>query len=225
MISRPFAPKKIEYGQYVLRPVTPEDVPKIEEARNLSLEDLRVYMDWVHTPYERNRFLERVLLQLSNYYRGEEYEMGFFDISHENFLVYTGFYPSVRINPHSYEIGFWTATPFKGKGFATLATKLQIALIFEYFKGDRIEITCNVENAASRRVIEKCGFLFEGELRNFYPQGTEEMFAAGYTKERRVAFFALTPRDRSSLPWYEELLKKTRIYTLLEEPASLKDFS
>jgi len=223
MSQRPQAPACIEYdGKYLLRPVEPIDIPKIERALHDSLKELQVYMSWSHALQNRSQFLDRVVTQWWNYYRGDEFEMAMFDKSTGNFLVYTGFYPTARINPNCYEVGFWTSTVHRGKGFATLATQIQIALIFEHFKGDRVEITSNIENKASLRVIEKCGFKYEGELRNFYPRGTPVMFEHGYTRERRVYLFSLIPEDRLTLPWYSECLKKIIVFPVNEPSYPLK---
>lgn len=222
MSAKIIPPAKIEFDErYIIRPVEPTDIPLIEEARNHSIATLRVFMDWSHQPYERERFLERVLTQWGNYFRGDEYEMAMFDKISGTFLVYTGFYPTVRINPRCYEIGFWTSSTHRGKGYATLATQIQIAMIFEYFKGDRIEITANLENRASLQVIKKCGFRHEGELRNFYPKGSDQMFADGYTRERRVALFSLIPEDCPHLPWYREIVQKITLFPLLDPPSPL----
>ena|ERR1700722_8328703 len=224
MSNRPLAPARVEYDQhYVLRPVEPSDIPQIEKALDRSSKELRVFMAWSHHLQGRPQFLERVVTQWWNYYRGDEYEMGLFDKATGEFLVYTGFYPTVRINPNCFEIGYWTSTEHSGKGFATLATQIQIALIFEYFKGDRIEITSSLENKASQQVIKKCGFQLEGKLRNFYPQGTEEMFAQGYQRERSAELFAMIPEDLPLLPWYSTILEKLTIFPFLDPPIKLSE--
>jgi RimJ/RimL family protein N-acetyltransferase len=222
MANRPTAPARVEYNQqYVLRPVVPADILQIEKALELSLDDLRPYMEWAHRPQDQTQFFDRVVTQWGNYFRGDEYEMALFDKTSGEFLVYSGFYPTVRINPNCFEIGFWTSSAHTGKGFATLATQMQIALIFEYFNGDRIEITSNIENRASLRIIEKCGFRHEGILRNFYPQGTQEMFDHGYTKERQASLFSLIPEDRSSLAWYPTILEHLTLFPPLAPPLKL----
>lgn len=221
--SRPTAPEKIEYERtYVLRPVSPGDIPQIESALEASINELRVFMAWAHKPQGRTQFLDRVVTQWWNYFRGDEYEMALFDRKSGEFLVYTGFYPSPRINHNCYEIGFWTSSLHQGKGLATLATQMQIALIFEYFKGDRIEITSSIENQKSLAVIKKCGFVHEADMRNFYPLGTEEMFANGYTRERRAALFSLIPEDRPTLPWYDTIVDQITLYPVLEQPTPLR---
>lgn len=226
MHNRPQAPARVEYNQqYILRPVEPADIPQIEKALHSSLKELRVYMAWAHHLQSRPQFFDRVVTQWWNYFRGDEYEMALFDKTSNEFLVYSGFYPTVRINSNCYEIGFWTSSAHKGKGLATLVTQIQIILIFEYFKGDRIEITSNLKNHASLRIIDKCGFHYEGELRNFYPQGTEQMFKAGYTKERRVSLFSLIPEDRASLQWYPTMLEKLTLFPVLDAPMSISNDS
>lgn len=222
-MPRPLSPAKIEFeDRYILRPVEPNDVPQIEEAFQASLPELSRFMRWAHQPLGREKFLERVLNQYSQYFKGTEYELALFDKAHDEFFVYTGFYPVSRINPLCLEIGYWVASKHAGKGFATLATRIEIALLFEYFQSDRIEITCSIENKPSLRVIEKCGFQFEGELRNFYPRGTPQMYADGFVKERRAALFAVTSQDRQHLPWYEEIVNGVTLYPLLENPKPLR---
>ena len=222
--SKLLPPTRVEFeGKYLLRPVEPGDLLAIERGRAASLPFLHRFMEWSHHPTDRERFLERILVQWGNYFRGDEYEMALFDREGE-FLVYTGFYPTVRINPRCYEIGYWTSALHANKGFATLATQMQIALIFEYLKGDRIEITVSIENHASLKVIEKCGFRYEGELRNFYPQGTEEMHNNGYIRERRVSLFSLIPEDRPQLPWYSSIVEKSLVVPLLEQPRPLSSY-
>jgi RimJ/RimL family protein N-acetyltransferase len=221
-MSKPTPPAKIEYDQrFILRPVEPADIHQIEKATLGSIHELYTYMHWSHKLQGRQQLFDRVVTQWMNYFSNHEFEMALFDKATGEFLVYTGFYPTARINPNCYEIGYWTVTEHKGKGYATLATQMQIALIFEYFKGDRIEITCSIENRPSLAVIKKCNFHFEGTLRNFYPQGTDEMFSRGYTRERTASLFSLIPEDRPSLPWYSDLVQKLVVYPVLDPPFSL----
>ncbi len=222
-MSRPLPPAKIEFEEgYVLRPVEPADVPQIQKALKSSLSELRPFMHWSHYNWDDEKFLERVLYQYANYYKGVDYELALFEKQSNTFLSYTGMFPVNRLNPHSYEIGFWTSSAHAGKGYATLATKIEIAVLFEYFKADRIEISCNIENIGSRKVIDKCGFQFEGEMRNYYPEGTQQMFSNGYRRERRVSLFSLTPEDKRHLHWYDEVAEKITLYPLLGLPHPLK---
>lgn len=222
---RPLPPARIEYQSYVLRPVEPKDVPQIQEALGSTLPSLRRFMAWSHLLLTQQQFLERVIQQHANYFKGVDYELALLDKTSGEFLLYTGFYPSNRINPKAMEVGYWVSSKHQGKGLATLATQIQIALLFEYFKCDRVEITCSIENQASLRVIEKCGFHYEGELRNFYPKPTPEMVQNGFVEKREAKLFALIAEDRQDLPWYPNILVNSMLFPLLGTPLSLAQTS
>lgn len=69
---------------------------------------------------------------------------------------------------HSMEMGYSLSEEFWGRGIMTEAAREIIDYGFEYMRLDIISITTGEENAASRRVIEKCGFSYEGTLRKAY---------------------------------------------------------
>jgi RimJ/RimL family protein N-acetyltransferase len=60
------------------------------------------------------------------------------------------------------QLGFWLGEPHWGKGYATEAAHALIDHAFEKINLDRLFTRCRVSNAASRRVIQKCGFQFTG---------------------------------------------------------------
>jgi len=66
------------------------------------------------------------------------------------------------------EIEYVIGPAFQGKGYATEMTKAVIRFGFEEINFHRIEIDCRTANAASRRVIEKCGLTYEGTFRDFF---------------------------------------------------------
>ena len=67
---------------------------------------------------------------------------------------------------NAYEVGYRIYTPeTRGKGYTTEAVSLFVAFLFETKPVDRIQALILPDNAASRRVLEKCGFTFEGVLR------------------------------------------------------------
>jgi len=55
-------------------------------------------------------------------------------------------------------------SPFWGKGYATEAALATLKFGFEHFTLDHIIALVHPENAASRRVIEKCGMDFMDTL-------------------------------------------------------------
>jgi [ribosomal protein S5]-alanine N-acetyltransferase len=56
----------------------------------------------------------------------------------------------------------------RNKGYATEALALFVQLLFRTTPVHRIELNIAIDNAASRRVAEKCGFVFEGVAREVW---------------------------------------------------------
>jgi RimJ/RimL family protein N-acetyltransferase len=65
------------------------------------------------------------------------------------------------------ELGYWLARPARGRGVMNRAVRLLSAWIFENLPIDRLGIMASVDNARSRAVAERAGFVFEGVLRSF----------------------------------------------------------
>lgn len=64
------------------------------------------------------------------------------------------------------EIGWGVAAGHTGQGLATEIGQAMLRLGFEQLRLHRIAAQCRVDNAASRRVMEKLGMRQEGELRD-----------------------------------------------------------
>ncbi len=60
-------------------------------------------------------------------------------------------------------IGYWIDRNFANRGFTTQAVEILTRYAFEELKLHRVEINLRPENASSRRVAEKAGYIFEGE--------------------------------------------------------------
>lgn len=63
------------------------------------------------------------------------------------------------------EVGYWLAEPFWGKGYMTTALRLITSYAFDRFDFERLQACVFATNAASCRVLEKCGYELEGRLR------------------------------------------------------------
>ncbi len=67
--------------------------------------------------------------------------------------------------PHP-EIGYGIAEPQdRGQGYGTEATRLLVAYLFGGYPTERISALVDVENAPSRRLLERLGFGLEGVMR------------------------------------------------------------
>ncbi len=65
-------------------------------------------------------------------------------------------------DPRILELGYWLGEPFWSKGYATEAAHAVIDAAFADQAVSHLEARCRVMNVASRRVIQKCGFQFQG---------------------------------------------------------------
>ncbi|MGV9007543.1 MAG: GNAT family N-acetyltransferase [Brevundimonas sp.] len=64
-------------------------------------------------------------------------------------------------------VGYWIGEPFAGRGHATAAVRALVAFAFGPLHLHRIEAACVPGNLASRRVLEKAGFIHEGLARAY----------------------------------------------------------
>lgn len=60
------------------------------------------------------------------------------------------------------EIGYWIGAPFRGQGFGTELARALVDHAFDVERVERLTVRCRVTNAASRAVIERCGFQWAG---------------------------------------------------------------
>ena len=69
---------------------------------------------------------------------------------------------------HFAEIEYCIGTKFQRRGYATEASKALIRFGFEKIDLHKVQICARPVNKASRGVIEKCGFTYEGTLRDYF---------------------------------------------------------
>ena len=77
---------------------------------------------------------------------------------------YVGYVQLVPIED-GWEIGYHTAKTYAGLGYATEAVRAFLPVMMEKLYLTQVAGICDAQNAASLRVLEKCGFrrVFEGE--------------------------------------------------------------
>ncbi len=65
-----------------------------------------------------------------------------------------------RANGRTYELGYWLTEPCWGRGFATEAARRAVAFAFDELGAARVCAGHYLDNPASGRVLEKCGFRY-----------------------------------------------------------------
>lgn len=114
---------------------------KTEEEAEIMVRDLAA--DWV----ARNSFF-----------------IGVFDKQDQHFVaqVYIG---PVNWDLPEFQIGFFVDKEHEGKGYVTEAVRATLDFIFEYLRAHRVSAECDETNVRSSRVLERCGMVREGLLR------------------------------------------------------------
>lgn len=89
---------------------------------------------------------------------GEEHMIGVIALEHDKY----------RPDAKSKEIGYSLSEDYWGKGIMTEAAKAVMAYGFDQLDLEIIGICTGETNKRSQRVIEKCGFKYEGTIRKTY---------------------------------------------------------
>jgi len=79
--------------------------------------------------------------------------------------VYAGYVQLVPLADGGWEIGYHTVKSMAGRGYATEAVHAFLPVMMNRLGLNQVMGVCDAENAASLRVLEKCGFtrVYEGE--------------------------------------------------------------
>jgi RimJ/RimL family protein N-acetyltransferase len=88
------------------------------------------------------------------------------------FLGHMPFHP--WFGAHTQEVGWVFARPYHGRGYATEAAHALLACAFETLKCHRVIATCQPQNPASWRVMEKLGMRREAHFRSGIPRPSGE---------------------------------------------------
>jgi ribosomal-protein-alanine N-acetyltransferase len=78
-------------------------------------------------------------------------------------IVGSGQFKTTPDHPEGVEIGYGVGARHQGKGYATTGVRLMLAEAFAHPNVMEIFATARADNLASRRVLEKCGFVPDGE--------------------------------------------------------------
>jgi RimJ/RimL family protein N-acetyltransferase len=150
----------IDTERLLLRRPVPEDVPAMfENGRN---PEVARFMDWPICE-DIGQVAARNAQRQGLWDSGEEY---YWVITLKpNMPVIGGI--TVHVRKHSAEFGYLMNPQYWNNGYATEASNRIISWLKSESGIYRIWATCDVDNLASARVLEKLGLLREGLLRSF----------------------------------------------------------
>jgi RimJ/RimL family protein N-acetyltransferase len=210
-ISRDYPASLLIWEGLALRPLVVKDASEVLAALLETMKSLQAFLPFAHLPITLKSQVERI--QAISH--GPTMGFGLFQQGSTRLLAACGLHPRVPLNPDGIEIGFWTREAEQARGYACLMTRMLIIYAIEGLKMDRVQLVHNVENAASQKVIERCGFALEGRLRNALAQPSEAALAAGMSPCRDVLQYALTGDEARALDWYHRDRSQIRVFGLL----------
>jgi RimJ/RimL family protein N-acetyltransferase len=141
----------IETSRLVMRAPAKRDLDGVVKlANNIRVAEMTATIPHPYTRKDAESWLEKVS-------SGRGYSLVLYAKAEKRTLVgVAGFgHRGEESNP---EIGYWIGEPFWRQGFATEASRALIDHAFTETEIDALSASCRVQNDASRRVIEKCGF-------------------------------------------------------------------
>lgn len=165
-------PMPIKTDRLLLRPFNIGDGQIVNDAILESFQELHTWMKWAdHKPSVSETEINMRKAQAKWILR-EELAMLIFDIKTGKFLGASGFH-HIDWSVPTLHTGYWIRSSERGKGIITESTHALIFYAFKQLHAKRLEIRCDENNLASRRVAEKLGFNCEGILINneLNPQG------------------------------------------------------
>ncbi len=160
----------LETERCTLRAVTPDDAPAIFHIWN----DARVTRYIGRPPMvSMDEALKRVDVFRTTF---EEQTGVCWAIDHGGQVVGTFVFWNLEKEHFRAEIGYVLAPEWWGKGLMIEVARAALRFGFTDMGLHRIEAQVDPENAASRRVVEKLGFVQEGHFRDYYYDPVEARF-------------------------------------------------
>lgn len=152
-------PERFETKRLVLRKPCMDDAPAIFASYAHDPEITR-YMTW--TPHKNIDETYGIVEMMLKYWEdGSTYSFAIIPKDSSSVVGMIAMHPA----GFKVEIGYVLARPHWGKGFITEAARMVTNWLLEQPDIYRVFATCDVENLASARVMEKVGMKREGILR------------------------------------------------------------
>jgi ribosomal-protein-alanine N-acetyltransferase len=153
-------PEEVETPRLRLRRPTLKDAEAIFR-RYASVPEVTRYLSW---PTHRTLADTEAFLHASDRAWSEDGVGPYLVLSHDGVLL--GGSGLTLQTPHCAETGYVFAQDAWGRGYATEVVRRIVVVAFQIPLLSRLRALCHLENAASRRVLEKAGFVMEEVLRS-----------------------------------------------------------
>jgi len=171
-------PERITCSPVLLRPFTLADAPRVQLlAGNRDVAETTAL---IPHPYEDGLAQEWIASQAADLARGREYTYAITRCEDELLVG------AISLRPVAGEqenLGYWIGREYWGRGYATAAARAIIGVTFRCLDCHQVTASYLVRNAASGRVLEKCGLTLVGRLRREHRGRQEEFCVRGITRD------------------------------------------
>lgn len=159
---------RIDTERLVLRPPAHGDYRAWTDLRRESAEFLQPWEpSWSADHLTRKGFVNRVYWANRSIAQGTAVPLFLFRRS-DNGLLGAITLDNIRRGPsQAGTIGYWIGADHARQGFMREALTAMVHHAFEVLDISRIESACLPENAASRALLEKCGYKYEGVAQSY----------------------------------------------------------
>lgn len=163
-LARPDPTPTLVGRRIILRPPRLSDHRQWSALRRDSREFLKPYEPrWTEADLSRSAFAARVRRGRQEAIAGTDFAFLVFLNNAEQRLLGGLTLSNIRRRAaQCVTLGYWMGQPFAGQGFMTEAVSLVLPFIFETLGLHRVHAAFLPDNTASRRVLDKNGFIEEG---------------------------------------------------------------
>lgn len=157
--------QKIETQNLILRQFTYEDNSAM--LKNW-IADEKIQFMYSESTYTTKEAVDTLLNKYINSYQNNDYYRWAIIAKENEKCIGQIAYFLVDTKNNFAEIEYCIGSAFQCRGFATEATKAVIDYGFSKIKLHKVQICHKSINMPSKRVIEKCGFHYDGTLRDYF---------------------------------------------------------
>lgn len=170
----------LKTDRLILRPLRPEDAGPISlYAADLNVSRMLARVPHPYPPGAAEAFIERAL---SGQLHETVYAIALAEAETPELVGVIGL--KVRSDASERGLGYWLGAPAWGRGIATEAARAVVDEGFADSVLSRITSDVFLDNPASRRVLEKTGFIFGEEFEQFCPARNEMVASQRCVLER-----------------------------------------
>jgi RimJ/RimL family protein N-acetyltransferase len=157
--------ERIAIGEVALRAYRDDDIPGLVE--HINDEAITRFTIHIPHPYGENDALDFLQKNSKWYEEGTSYNLAIVRRKDDRVIGGIGLM-NIEKQFHHAEIGYWLGKKYWGKGVTSRCVRAMVRLGFERLGLQRISAVIFSPNERSRKVLEKCGFVHEGTMRDRY---------------------------------------------------------